>query len=137
MPDLTLFCLTDGEPTSNEFSVKIPSTETVYILKSLIKAKKTPKFDDLAADNLTLWRVSVPVVAASIRSAVFLNEIDSKTELSPTNDVSDVFPNTPAKKTVHIIVQRPRPGNTSRVTFLTVHGLTRCICFFFVRNTDS
>ncbi|KAI7829763.1 hypothetical protein BC939DRAFT_523399 [Gamsiella multidivaricata] len=107
MPDLTLFCLTDGEPISNAFPVSIPSMDAIGNLKDLIKAKKTPKFDDLAADELTLWRVSVPVVATNIRNAVFLNEINSKTELSPMDDVSGVFPNTLAKKTIHIIVQRP------------------------------
>ncbi|KAG0361108.1 hypothetical protein BGZ54_009222, partial [Gamsiella multidivaricata] len=107
MPNLILFCLTDGEPTSRAFSVSIPPTETISNLKNLIKAKKTVAFADVAADVLIVWRVSVPVIAANVRNAVFLNGIDSRTELSPKDDVSDVFPDTPAKKTIHIIVQRP------------------------------
>ncbi|KAG9062146.1 hypothetical protein KI688_006478 [Linnemannia hyalina] len=43
---LNLFCLVDGEGTSNEFSVTIPSTDTVDDLKNLIKDKKIPRFDD-------------------------------------------------------------------------------------------
>jgi hypothetical protein len=34
---LNLFCLVDGEATSNTFSVKIPPTDTVDDLKNLIK----------------------------------------------------------------------------------------------------
>src|SRR6202012_5301589 len=58
---MSLFCLVDEEATSNAFSVKISSDNTVDDLKNLIKAKKTPRFDDVAADELTLWRVSVPI----------------------------------------------------------------------------
>ncbi|KAG0345653.1 hypothetical protein BGZ54_005466, partial [Gamsiella multidivaricata] len=30
-------------------------------LKDLIKTKKSPRFNDVASDELTLWRVSIPV----------------------------------------------------------------------------
>ncbi|KAG9069626.1 hypothetical protein KI688_010530 [Linnemannia hyalina] len=36
-----------------------------------------------------------------------LNEVESPTELDPTDDVSDVFPKTPPKKTIHVIIRRP------------------------------
>ncbi|KAG9060857.1 hypothetical protein KI688_007926 [Linnemannia hyalina] len=62
---LNLFCLVDGEGTSNAFSVKIASTDTVDDLKKLIKAEKTNNFSDVDADQLTLRRVSIPVVAAN------------------------------------------------------------------------
>ncbi|KAG0239337.1 hypothetical protein BG011_003942, partial [Mortierella polycephala] len=57
---LTLFCLVDGESTSNAFAVEIESTKTISGLKDLIKAKKTPKFDDIAANELTLWQATIP-----------------------------------------------------------------------------
>ncbi|KAG0360734.1 hypothetical protein BGZ54_009410 [Gamsiella multidivaricata] len=98
MSNLNLFCLTDREPMSNAFPVKILSTETVDSLKGLIKANKTPEFDNVAADKLMVWRVSVPVVAANIRNAVFLNEIDYKTELVPKTRLSKVFTEEPPKK---------------------------------------
>ncbi|KAF8926352.1 hypothetical protein BGZ58_011269, partial [Dissophora ornata] len=56
----TLFCLVDGEATSNVFSVEIDPTKTVGGLKKVIKAKMTPRFDDVAADELTPWCVSIP-----------------------------------------------------------------------------
>ncbi|KAG0049373.1 hypothetical protein BGZ90_007360, partial [Linnemannia elongata] len=57
---LTLFCLVDGEATTNAFPVEIESTETISDLKKLIRTEKSPEFDDIAADKLTIWRVSIP-----------------------------------------------------------------------------
>lgn len=87
------------------------TTDTIDDLKDAIKVKKTPKFDDIATDELTLWRVSVPVIAAEKHEAVVLHTLHSKEELLPTDELSDVFKETPPKKTIHIIVQRPPPGN--------------------------
>ncbi|KAF9924655.1 hypothetical protein BGZ67_009152, partial [Mortierella alpina] len=104
---LTLFCLVDGEATSNAFSVKVSPNDTVDNLKELIKNKKAPEFDDIATDKLTLWRIAHSVVAANKHQPVLLNVIDSQTELDPTDDISEVFEQQPPKKTIHIIVQRP------------------------------
>ncbi|KAF9407611.1 hypothetical protein BGZ94_002636 [Podila epigama] len=91
------------------FSIDIDQTKTVDHLKDAIKAKQSPDFDDITAKALTLWRVSIPVVPANKHKPVVLNEVDSPTELDSTDDVSEVFPDKPAKKTIHIIVQRPSP----------------------------
>ncbi|KAF9314061.1 hypothetical protein BG003_004554 [Podila horticola] len=104
---LTLFCLVDGEATSTAFSIKIPSNDTVDDLKKLIKVEKANDFSDIDANQLTLWRVSIPVVTANRNKPINLTEIDSITELDPTDDVSYVFTDQPPKKTIHIIVQRP------------------------------
>ncbi|KAG0294132.1 hypothetical protein BGZ96_001754 [Linnemannia gamsii] len=106
---LNLFCLVDGEPQSNVFSVKPTPADTVDDLKKLIKTEKTNDFSDVDADKLTLWRVSIPVVPANRHKPIVLTEVDSLTELEPTDDVSDVFDEPPPKKTIHIIVQRPPP----------------------------
>ncbi|KAG0197378.1 hypothetical protein BGX28_009119, partial [Mortierella sp. GBA30] len=104
---LSLFCLVDGEATAYAFSVKILSSDTVDDLKKLIKAENAVDFTDVDAKNLTLWRVSIPVVQADKHKPVVLNEFDSATELDPTDDIADVFPDKPPKKTIHVIVQRP------------------------------
>ncbi|KAG0345523.1 hypothetical protein BG005_001273, partial [Podila minutissima] len=106
-----LFCLVDGEATSNAFSIKIPSSDTVDDLKDLIKAKIPDTFNGVDAKDLTLWRVSIPVVAVDKHKPIVLNEFESATELDPTDDVSDIFAEQPPKKTIHIIVQRPPPGD--------------------------
>ncbi|KAF9536462.1 hypothetical protein EC957_010882 [Mortierella hygrophila] len=95
-------------PTSTAFSVEIEPTKTVDHLKNLIKAKKSPEFDTIAADKLTLWRVSISVVPANKHKPVVLDQfLEAATELDPTDDVADVFSEKPPKKTIHIIVQRP------------------------------
>ncbi|KAG0013435.1 hypothetical protein BGZ81_001008, partial [Podila clonocystis] len=95
------------EGTSNAFSVKIHTTETVDGLKKLIKAEKTTKFDDVAADELTLWRVSIPIDPVNKHNPVTVNEITFKTDRDPTDDLSDVFEEKLPKKNMHTIVQRP------------------------------
>ncbi|KAK3834551.1 MAG: hypothetical protein J3R72DRAFT_494472 [Linnemannia gamsii] len=45
---------------SQALSAKIDPIKTVDHLKDLIKAKKTNDFQDVDADKLTLWRVSIP-----------------------------------------------------------------------------
>ncbi|KAF9538454.1 hypothetical protein BGW38_009999, partial [Lunasporangiospora selenospora] len=105
--NMSLFCLVDGEATSQAFSVEIDPSKTVDHLKKLIKAEKPNDFHDIDADKLTLWRVSIPVVSANKHKPVALIEVDSPTELDPTDDIADVFPEAPSKKTIHIIVEPP------------------------------
>ncbi|KAF9924400.1 hypothetical protein BGZ67_009274 [Mortierella alpina] len=101
---LTLFCLVEGEATSQAFSVDIDKAKTVDHLKELIKNKKTVDFEHVDANNLTLWRLAHPVIAANKHRTVLLNAIDSQTELDPADDISEVFEQQPPKKTIHIIV---------------------------------
>ncbi|KAF8928395.1 hypothetical protein BGZ58_009679 [Dissophora ornata] len=116
---LNLFCLVDDEPLSSAFSVKATPNDTVDDLKNHIKAKKSPRFDDIAADELTLWRVSIPVPDDdndddddNDESPILLDSIpkSDKKRLKATHDLSDVFKEAPPKKTIHIIVQRPPPA---------------------------
>jgi hypothetical protein len=71
---LSLFCIVEGEPQSKKFSVKPTQADTIDDLKDLIKTKKPPRFDDIAADELTLWRVSIPIVPANKDNTIVLNE---------------------------------------------------------------
>ncbi|KAF9083433.1 hypothetical protein BGX29_003150, partial [Mortierella sp. GBA35] len=104
---LNFLWLVNGESTS--FPVEIDPTKTIGDLKDAIKAKKAPRFDDVAADELILWRVSIPLVPKKDRKDLSLGDILSKEELDETDDPSDVFLDKPPKKTIHIIVQRPPP----------------------------
>ncbi|KAF8905927.1 hypothetical protein BGZ58_006349, partial [Dissophora ornata] len=106
---LTLFCLVDEEATSQAFSIEIDRTKTVDHLKDLIKAKKTIEFSDVDADKLTLWRVSMPITRDNDEMPILLSNFTkgNKEKLHPADDLSDVFEETPPKKTIHIIVQRP------------------------------
>jgi hypothetical protein len=100
-------CLTFFYPVAGE------ATSQVDGLKKVFKTEKAPRFDDVAANELILWRVSILVVPANKHKPIVLNEVESPTELDPTDDVSDVFPFAPPKKTIHVIVQRPPSGNAN------------------------
>ncbi|KAF9377839.1 hypothetical protein CPC16_011612, partial [Podila verticillata] len=109
---MSLFCLVDGESASSVFPVKLFPDDSIGDLKKLIKTEKSPEFDDIPADKLTLWRISIPVVPLNKHKPIVLNESESATELNPTDDISDVFEEKPPEKTIHIIVQRPPQVHT-------------------------
>ncbi|KAG0268150.1 hypothetical protein BGZ95_002588 [Linnemannia exigua] len=106
---LTLFCLVDGESTSNAFSIEIDSTKTVDGLKDLIKAKQSPDFDDIVAKSLTLWSVSIPDDDDDDEIPIVLGNVNNndKKKLRATRGLLEVFPDKPPKNTIHVIVQRP------------------------------
>ncbi|KAF9314535.1 hypothetical protein BG003_004083 [Podila horticola] len=60
----------------------MPYSETVDGLKKEIKHQKAPGFDDIAADELTLWRVSIPVA-------------DDNDEVDDNNDLPILLNNIP------------------------------------------
>src|ERR1700692_3998929 len=58
---LSLNCFIIGDTQNQMFTVKIPKTDNVSILKDLIKEKKAPHLDHIAASDLELWKVSFPI----------------------------------------------------------------------------
>ncbi|KAI8604618.1 hypothetical protein EDD21DRAFT_365794 [Dissophora ornata] len=78
------------------------------ISRNSSRLKKTNALSDINANKLILWRVSLPVTSDKLKP-IFLVDIESKTELDPTDDIRDVIEEEPPKKTIHAIVQRPRP----------------------------
>ncbi|KAG0346479.1 hypothetical protein BG004_001646 [Podila humilis] len=102
---LTLFCLVDGDATSNAFPVQVDSTKTVDYLKDVIKTERNSAFSDVAADNLKLWRAFIP--NGSLYSTITIDALDDKTELAnPSTELRILFPESPGDYT-YIIVQRP------------------------------
>jgi len=115
---MNLFCLLDGDASSNAFSIKIISSDTVDDLKNLIvKGDQAPAFKDLAAKDLILWRVSLPDEDDDNEDLpIHLDNIPSKDrrKLKATTKLSKVFIGELPEDTIHIIVQRPsqsRSGN--------------------------
>ncbi|KAF9272158.1 hypothetical protein BGZ68_002656 [Mortierella alpina] len=106
---LSLFCLVDEDSPSSAFQVLASTTTTVPELKKLIKAEVSPRFDNVAANDLKLWRVNDPFITANLHQPVLLKTLGSATELYPMDRVVDVFPAAPPKRTIHLIVQRPSP----------------------------
>ncbi|CAG8462352.1 5355_t:CDS:2, partial [Paraglomus brasilianum] len=63
--------------------------------------------DGIDPDNLTLWRVFIPVENDAILQKLVLENANGVQKLYPTEEVSDVFSETPPKKHIHIIVEPP------------------------------
>ncbi|KAI1290658.1 hypothetical protein EDD11_009120 [Mortierella claussenii] len=105
---INLFCLVDGLTSSRAFPIKVSLADTVGDLRSLIKIEKANDFNDIAANRLTLWLVSVPVVAANKHKPIVLSEFETAIELdNPRTQLSALFPESPGD-TTYIIVQRPK-----------------------------
>ncbi|KAF9317743.1 hypothetical protein BG006_003312 [Podila minutissima] len=142
---LTLFCLVDGEATCNAFSVEIDRSKTVDGLKKLIKAEKTNSFHDVDANELTLWKVSVPIPRHDDIIPILVSNVKGDREnLSPAIHLSKVFSQELPEETVHVIVQRPPPAlrtikkfqNNDMITFFGVSGCgkTRAVVEMLAQN---
>ncbi|KAF7730065.1 hypothetical protein EC973_003010 [Apophysomyces ossiformis] len=115
-----LFCLVEGEPLSRAFSVEIAPTAIVDQLKDAIKAKKSPRFDDIAANELTLWLVEIPEDMEG--SAITVDELDVKRKLTPPwTSLITLFPKPPNDLT-YIMVQRS-PFNAPKISIPRDQGV--------------
>ncbi|KAG0271650.1 hypothetical protein BGZ95_000502 [Linnemannia exigua] len=106
---LSLFCLVDGQSTSNAFSVKPKLMDTIDDLKVLISARLE---GDTLSKDLTLWRVSIPISDEDDNDLpVLLDTVlkKDKKKLSPATRLSKVFLADLLDETVHVIVQHPPP----------------------------
>ena len=106
---VTIFCLVHGEPVANAFPIEIDENKTIGTLKELIKLKKVPEFNDIAADKLRLWSVNIPVNDTSALEELVLenNEEKGVQELLPVKKINKVFTEEPADEQIHVIVERP------------------------------
>ncbi|KAF9578764.1 hypothetical protein BGW38_005280 [Lunasporangiospora selenospora] len=104
---LSLFCVVDGEATSNAFSVEIERSKTANQIKDVIKAKNPDTFNGIDAKNLTLWRVMNPNKDDD-ETPILLDNVpeNEKMKLGATNKVS-IFGAALPEDTIHVIVQRP------------------------------
>lgn len=126
---LELNCWVLGDDPNRVFAVEISSSKTVSFLKEVIKDKKKPVFDDIAADSLHLWMVSNATlwirriyddsfvfqkVDINLRTNSYLlksikvdTDIPAGKELDPWDRLSSVFENEAEDGYLRIIVQRP------------------------------
>ncbi|KAF8591614.1 hypothetical protein K439DRAFT_1290229, partial [Ramaria rubella] len=55
-----LNCWVFGDHQSTVFPVTVSRSDDVIDLRALIKKQKEPQFNDIAADELDLWKIDVP-----------------------------------------------------------------------------
>jgi len=80
------FCLVVGDNPDGIFTVEIPKNKNISILKKLIKEEKAPHLNHVAASDLDLWPVFVPIddlhsrkpstAGPKLRSDAFPSEVD-------------------------------------------------------------
>ena len=106
---LSLTCYLLGDNVKQYFIVEIEESETVSILKDLIKEKKAPHLKDVAALDLDIWKVDLPIT--NLEKSLDEIRLDEDNSLSPVDVLSEVFL-APAHKRIHVIIQAPsvKPG---------------------------
>jgi hypothetical protein len=108
---LSLTCYLLGDDINRYFIVEIEETESVSILKDLIKEKKAHHLDHVAASDLDIWKVDLPITLLK-KSLDELSKLDDNNSLLPDVELSEVF-GAPAHKHVHVIIKLPsvdKPG---------------------------
>ncbi|KAG0363206.1 hypothetical protein BG005_002355 [Podila minutissima] len=101
----SIFVIQDGHSTSQAFSVKAHATDTVDDLKKLIRTAKSPRFDNISADELKLASVCIPDDVHTEHKPRRLRDITFKRALRSTEILVDVFENhAPARGRIHVVI---------------------------------
>ena len=103
-PTLDINCFVLGGDPLQVFAVEIPKTENVSILKDLIKEALSPHLNHVAASELTVWKVSLPV--DTITPELTVDDVEAR-ELHPVKKISSIFSEALVDEHVHILVQAP------------------------------
>jgi hypothetical protein len=99
----SLNCFVLGSRGDQVFTVEIPITKNVSILKKLIKEEKAPHLDHVASSDLELWKVSLSV--DSLTQQLTVDE--GLRKLHPVNKISSLFGEALNDELVHVLVQSP------------------------------
>ena len=102
---ITLLCLVKGNKTASAFPVHIDGNSLVGDLKEAIKTKKHKTFHDVEADELRLWKVTIPDDQDDPLSNLSFQDKD---ELLATREIGDYWTEKPPKRHIHVIVKLPR-----------------------------
>lgn len=105
--ELELFCLIldDRLSIKHVFPVIISDTSSVGTLKKEIQEQTRPAFDDIAANTLKIWNVSIPVKGLSDDDLPDL--LPKCSSLDPTMRLNGLFQCKLPHRHIHIIIQPP------------------------------
>ena len=102
---LSLNCLVVGDDPDRMFTVEIKKNKNLSILKDLIKEKKAPHLDHVAASDLDLWQVSF-----LIDDLLSKNPSTVGPKLRSENLLSDAFPSELDIHRIHVVARVPGQG---------------------------
>jgi hypothetical protein len=111
---LSLNCYLLGDDPNRMFTVKVPETDNVSILKKLIKEEKAPHLNHVAASDLDIWKVDLPISNFQ-KNLGKINLVDNNS-LSPLDELSQVFL-APLSRHVHVVIKRPSVGDPGEFPF--------------------
>ena len=108
---LKLFSVVEEEEMTwnNVFLVDVDSRKTVSDLRVAVKEMLKPKFDYISADELTLFKVSIPLDDSATADTSFNVDVGLLNSLMPTEPLSRLFPQV-IKNHLHIVIQVPYVG---------------------------
>jgi hypothetical protein len=102
---LSLNCLVVGDKPDRIFTVEIPKNKNISFLKDLIKEKKAPHLDHVAASDLDLWRVSFPI--DDLETELGNINLAGYLKLSPPSKKLTPFFTDAADDCLHVIAKAP------------------------------
>lgn len=128
---LELYCYVLGDNPSQIFCVKLPNTSNIANLRKVIKAEKSPKFQDVVSDELIIWSAIVPV-GPNFTEEIAKALVD-KDSLPPLALLSNLPPSVPGH--VHIVVKAP-PGPCASLWHLILFNICSMLnfCFLFLSS---
>src|ERR1044072_3689358 len=104
MPNITLFCLIQGDNLKNIFEVEIENSRSVNDLKEKIKKKKQKFFINVNIGKL--WKVDIPleenINILKTQPCASIKDFDGE-ELDTTKKVVKYFSDECPEKRIHII----------------------------------
>jgi hypothetical protein len=101
-----------GDHPDQLIQVKIPEEESVAALKKEIKQEKSPCFDHIPADSLTLWNVlNESILADKIQDHVDALDLEDETLMPLLKLLGAEFPSSTARREyLHVVIKPPPPG---------------------------
>ena len=109
---LRLLCLVwpDDNPDEHIVEVELDSDRTVAFLKKLIKAEHARRLHNVDAQDLALWKCSIPCddnMENALNAIRFDGTATDLLHLPPFSPLSDYFATGFPPKTIHILVEVP------------------------------
>ncbi|GJJ11259.1 hypothetical protein Clacol_005491 [Clathrus columnatus] len=105
--NIELFCYVIGTPANDVFVIQIPSSRSIAHLKVSIRDKLKPRFDNIPANELLLWKVSI-ALDDNFQQNIDSHNFEDTESLLAVKRLSDLFPQPPNPEHVHIVVRRPQ-----------------------------
>jgi Crinkler effector protein N-terminal domain len=112
--NLRINCITHGDDDSHVFTTEIDPTHNVSALKKAIKEDEKRAFQDVDADTLRIFKVSLPmddVLDATLQSLQLRHDPPNGVHhlSTPTKPLKGIFADA-RDEYIHVVVQRPTAG---------------------------